>query len=78
MRMAMKAKMAADKENQRAEKRHQEVCLRDVICFLYRNNAFFLSKKMFVSLSRVLRDDRRRNMQCQKVSNSIGKWPVAV
>ena len=26
MRMAMKAKMAADKERLRAEKRHQEVC----------------------------------------------------
>ena len=46
MRMAMKAKMAADKENnQRAEKRHQEVCLRGVICFIYRNNAFCMSKK---------------------------------
>ena len=29
MRMAMKAKMAADKERLRAEKRHQEVCLLD-------------------------------------------------
>ena len=28
--MAMKAKMAADKEKLRAEKRHQEVCLRCV------------------------------------------------
>jgi len=30
MRKAMKAKMAADKEKLRAEKRHQEVCLSDV------------------------------------------------
>ena len=28
MRLAMKAKMAADKEKMKAEKRHQEVCVR--------------------------------------------------
>ena len=51
MRMAMKAKMAADKENQRAEKRHQQVCLRGVICLLFR---FQLSSAFSLLLVNIL------------------------
>lgn len=77
MRMAMKAKMAADKENQRAEKRHQEVCLRGVISFIYRNNAFCMSKKKCLPLCRAYKKMIEETCNAIMIQYQI-RWPVAV